>query len=63
MQFVVQPSGDVVDAADPQYRRGSVPDVIANAMTSVLEHRCAQSVTWSCSADELAETVSALASG
>jgi DNA-binding protein HU-beta len=63
MQCVAQASRDVVDPADPQYRQGSISDVIANAMTSVLEHRWSQSVTWSCSADEQAETVSAPRAG
>jgi hypothetical protein len=63
IQFVVQPLTAVVDAVELQYRQGSLTDVIANAMTSVLVHRCSQSVTWSCSADELVETVSAPAPG
>jgi hypothetical protein len=53
----------MVDAADLQYRQGRDDHVIANAMTSMLEHDGVQSVTWSCSAEHLAETVSALSVG
>ena len=62
-QFVAQPSRDVVDAGEAQYRQGPERHVVANAMTSVLEPWRSQSVTWSCSAGRLAETVSVLSAG
>ncbi len=62
-QFVAQASRDVVDAAELQYRQGPNGHVIAYAMTSMLEQCGSQSVTWSCSAEHLAETVSALSAG
>lgn len=62
-QFVAHPPDDVVDATELQYRQGPDADVIANAMTSMLERQVSQSVTWSCSAGHVAETVSALSAG
>jgi DNA-binding protein HU-beta len=62
-QFVADGPNVVVDAVDPQYRQGRDADVIADAMTSMLEHALSESVTWSCSARTTAETVSALRAG
>ena len=63
LQGVAQGSNVVVDPTDLHYRHGSVVHVIANAMTSMLEHRWSQSVSWSYSADERAGTVSVRSAG